>query len=588
MRYILGIDFGHGETAASYMAIPENDQDQEKLNKIGNEIESAQICKHTRSDGRKIPSVIMRNKYGNYSINLENGALIISFKDLVDPSIDDTTSIDDLIDDVKKQKIINQRAFKAFIREVYQRIVNHHNDIFEKDGSNIDLFIASPTKWTDEEKSLYRQFVVEATGHAVNWVINESDAAYFNKKSEGVVLVVDYGSSTIDYTLMVDGEKKDIDILSNSLGASAIEDGLFNRYRLTEQYIKNKEEFQKKMHETGDEHIVIESFLKYGIRKEKENAYSNSLPVIRGGLYTEDIRPSSNNSFLFRFPDFETLIDDYKQEVKNSFRELKKKIDKIIPNRSIDKIILSGGASIMPWVSDSLKEVFDIESLSDSNPSYVVAEGIVSYAYALQKCKDDVLKVFDSWLKNNESVFRAEINSVIEEQVKRALQFGVEVVLDEYIEDNVNTSYRCLANAIEKYLIKIKGQESLKKQISNNISKLLVNYIKNLTNEILSKYFDLQADCSITLCNLPIVVDTENMGSFITSLKTCGKIDNFRNKEARIWIVDKLKKHIQAGGTFPVTGSLENPENEFESIIEQVRDSLKLWVEKNQPFFVVK
>ena len=387
MRYILGIDFGHCETTASYMAVPENDQEQEKLNLKGNNITPAQIRKSTSPDGRKIPSVIMKDINGNFGINQENGIITSFLKDRIDPSIDDTTSIDDLIDDVRKQKIINQRAFKAFIREVYQRIVNHHNDIFKKDGSDIDLFIASPPQWTDEEKALYKQFVAEATGHVVNQVINESDAVCSTIKGKGVALVVDYGSNTIDYTLMVD-EKK-IDMFSIRLGASAIEDELFNRYRFTEQYIKNKEEIQKKLHETGNEYRVIEFLLKYEIRKEKENAYSNSLSVIRGGLYTEDILPFSNNSFLFRFLDFETLIDDYKQEVKNSFRELKKKIDGIIPNRSIDRIILTGGASIMPWVSNSLEEVFNIKPLLDSHPSYRVADGIVSYAYALRKCKED-------------------------------------------------------------------------------------------------------------------------------------------------------------------------------------------------------
>ena len=161
MRYILGIDFGHGETAASYMAVPENDQEQEELNLKGNNITPAQIRKSTKADGRKIPSAIMKDRNGDFGINLKNGTIIISFKEKIDAFTGG---------DVRK------KAFGAFIKEVYDRIIKHHESKFMKDGSKVDLYIASPTKWDENTQKAYKRFVEELLGRKVGWLINESDA----------------------------------------------------------------------------------------------------------------------------------------------------------------------------------------------------------------------------------------------------------------------------------------------------------------------------------------------------------------------------------------------------------------------------
>lgn len=80
------------------------------------------------------------------------------------------------------------------------------------------------------------------------WVINESDAAYFSHGStsefaDKCVLIIDYGSSTIDYTLMYNGKKISDDQWSNDyLGASNIEKSILMEYSSQEEY---QEVYQK-------------------------------------------------------------------------------------------------------------------------------------------------------------------------------------------------------------------------------------------------------------------------------------------------------------------------------------------------------
>lgn len=487
MRYILGIDFGHGETAAAYMAVSENDQEQEV-----HRIKPAQIRKSTKADGRKIPSAIMKDRNGDFGINLKNGTIIISFKEKIDAFTGG---------DVRK------KAFGAFIKEVYDRIIKHHESEFMKDGSKVDLYIASPTKWDENTQKAYKRFVEELLGRKVGWLINESDAAFFIKKSDatnGVVLVVDFGSSTIDYTLVVNNKKVDIDSISNTYGARGIEQILFEKYRNTEEYQKNKDFANIELKRTGNEHIDIDSFLMFEIRKAKELAYTEETKVIKGSLNLKDIAPECNEvKFEFRFSDFEQLICEYKNLVISDFRELKTKIDAKLAKRTINKIILSGGASIMPWVAETLQTIFgsEVHICQDDSPSYVVAEGIVRYAASQEECRKNIRSYLDG--QDYLSIY-SECDTIA---TRECITEMLPPLLSEYCNASIDFTGTDLLKILSGFFHDLTSNkeyvEKFKKTFNERLSTK-VNYIVKETMKNIFGY-ELKSDVLIIFFEPPII-----------------------------------------------------------------------------------
>lgn len=306
-----------------------------------------------------------------------------------------------------------KEAFHNFIRLIYEKI-KKSNDILKNDTDFL-LYIACPTKWDETEKADYKKFVEDAINRPVEWVINESDAAYFNKKKDGLVLVVDFGSSTIDYTLMHDKRKINIDHLSNRLGAEQIECDLLQAYQYNPEsnYSQCKNISEELKREAGMAYFDINTALKFIIRKAKEAAYTNQESDIsfRTAIDYTFNKIKTKNRYDIDLEDFEKeYLREYIQAIHKNFENIKKEIYERYPELKTtpDKlhIILSGGASIMPWVSESLKKIFGTDVETDGLPEYIVSDGIVKYAYALWNVKTKLSEItdkFHKWFSTAES-----------------------------------------------------------------------------------------------------------------------------------------------------------------------------------------
>lgn len=415
VKYLVGIDFGHGETTASCYDIygTQGSKESVRLN-IGKGDDKQ----------RKKPSVVYRKlkRDGScdYRLDKSDGyALYISFKD--NPSI---------LNDTQNKKRSNREkkeAFQNFIRLIYDRIIEN-NKFLTKEGTEFLLYIASPTRWDEAEKANYKRFVEEAIKRPVEWVINESDAAYFKKNEEGkegLALVIDFGSSTIDYTLMHNKRKIDIDYLSNRLGAEQIECDLLNVYKDNPRsnYTTFKTISENLKKEGGHSLVDIDIILKHMIRIAKENAYSReeSDLYFLANIDWTYLQTKTGNIYKGEFGDFEEkYLGGYIASVHENFQNLKEEIYKRYPVLNTKPqqlhIILSGGASRMPWVKEKLEEVFvDTDIEDDSYPEYIVSDGIVKYAYALWCVKTELLKIADKF-HNWFSTIEADLKDMIQKE----------------------------------------------------------------------------------------------------------------------------------------------------------------------------
>lgn len=383
-QYIVGMDFGHGETAV--WAVPMS------LTVGSEKGVSLRLKASNNGSERSYYSVIYSDVHGNLRLDDLRGNVISGFKDKV--------SNLNLPHNANKR-----RAFSEYIKQIYKRMIELNSSLLKDDGNghtNFYLCIACPTKWSQEDKNDYINFFNDALGEfgvEVMWVINESDAAYFshgsvNEYGDQCVLIIDYGSSTIDYTVVHCGKKISDDAWSNNLGASNIEDSILNKCRGEQAYQASLENTTAKLAELGMDHIDINSCVKFEVRKAKEYSVTyDKYPrlVVDCNLVGEKCVYGTTDEFKaeknkFRF-EAECQMDEclvaYQSAVVEDFRSLRAKIQERIGPQQIDKVILSGGACQMPWVMDVVNEVFEPVSIElDNEASFVVAKGIAFYAKA--------------------------------------------------------------------------------------------------------------------------------------------------------------------------------------------------------------
>ena len=396
IKYLVGIDFGHGETTVSYIDLTKIDKYM-NIAEISEKIDHLRIVDKVGIDACVIDSVIYRkpNENGSYVYRLQGGEgydICTSFKSKIS-----------LLNRPNKKE--EKEAFRNFIQLVYKNILENNKSILDQDGKNFLLYIASPTLWSVQDKEEYKRFVEDAIGRKVEWVINESDAAYYQKRqSSGLILVVDFGSSTIDFTLVYNNKKIDIDNLSNiHLGAQNVELQMFSSYTTgidtRNQYLERKAISEGLLRKENMTYINLNSMLLYALRRRKEEAYSDGYGKRdedgNKAMYGFDWRYSfARERMVLKCKPYEcyfegenTLLGSYIQDVKNLFQEVKDKISQKFAPADIQELqlIVSGGASRMPWVRETLSEVFNIpletiELKRDDRPEFIVSDGIVKYA----------------------------------------------------------------------------------------------------------------------------------------------------------------------------------------------------------------
>lgn len=410
-QYIVGIDFGHGETAA--WVVPIIGVPQKAGIELNPKGESLRIHSTNKVSEKTIDSVVYKQPNGTYSLDPTSGSIMVT----------ELKGRPNALSTEKKE------AYKAYIGLVVERIIQLNGSLLTKENGewNFRLCIAAPTQWNDEDRKQYLDFFDDALKSqciTVDWVINESDAAYFSHVSADntkSVLVIDYGSSTIDYTVISQGKKVSDDSWSEAqLGASNIEKIILSDY-IRRKGDRNIKGVRNVCIATGNSQFTTEAIrerLLYTCRKLKEKSFSESCypslcPLyysfgVEIEQYDEESDPFADYLFVFS-GNLEKLIGprdektgEYKEgcyiwSVCQSLTNLKNRIQEKIGNTKIDKVILSGGASIMDWLKPEVRRIFgslvSIEDniSEDSTPSYVVAKGIALYQQAQLRALDQLV-----------------------------------------------------------------------------------------------------------------------------------------------------------------------------------------------------
>lgn len=496
IEYIIGIDFGHGETSAAICRV-DNNKDPEDIDLTGTGKEA-------------IPSTIyIESKDGVENILIGKEAIAEYGKG---GSGDFYAYFKQSPDTLDENKNPNIRIMKLFMRKVYETICTRRAGELMEGGiikNNHVVFIACPSqsqKWGDNAMQNYVTLALEAglpvAGASIDdkfrlsGIVRESRAAYIRalQKDEAKqiatkgILVIDYGSSTIDITYYKEGEKP-ID-RGYQLGASFVEKAIFNYLKEAHDDLEGDQnpEILKQIERT---YPSLATKLLYSIRESKEEfytdyAFANSIEI--GFKFKPRVNTNKIDVELSKTTITEEIIASYICNVKVAFEDFKKNV---IKSNNVTLLVLTGGASRMNFVQDLAKSVFgeNVKMLPPQDPSLTVSNGIATAGRADVK----LYHIAQDALSNAKITSPDIFSDVIQDA---ATDIAGEVI------DDMHSSYESFKNQYsdesvvslkERIAAKLKNRESAyQSRIQISFNYKLKAYINNIVDTILRKYVQEQ------------------------------------------------------------------------------------------------
>lgn len=495
-QFIVGIDFGHGETSADICNIQwddnfiqlENPESIEIFNnhnatksvlliERGTDIEGNLTCRYYV--GEKAIDKYMNVKQQNGDSPSTGISFFSYFKKV--PSL---MSSED------------RNVMMHFMQEIYLQVRKQRTELTD---DNHVVYIACPSdagKWTDKEMAEYAKIALDAgiplakiDDNSVG-IIRESRAAFIkarqnpnsgNSVKEGILLI-DFGSSTVDLTYYSSKFIDKPEDGGDNCGASKIEMEIF-------EHLRNDNELAAECCNVGKS---AERALLLGIRQSKEDFYGtnpveleidlNALKMTRGkvkGHIEQD----------YSVEELSTMLSDYRKSIEKCFMEYR---DNHLHGHPIKLVFLTGGASRMDFVKDIVKEVFSYEGdfYRENNPSLTISNGIAIAGRADLR-SSALLDVLLSEL----DVVRSQ-NNVAEKVIKSGSLVIAEAVLDiveekykDFKNQNFDGSLATLETEIKAALSQVNYASLFNRQFEVVLREIVNKNILPQLNTIVADYF---------------------------------------------------------------------------------------------------
>ena len=490
---IVGIDYGHGETSAGYV-------NSEEI--IGNEI----LMKDLKISGEQIviPSIICKAENDEYIIYPSSYQLArakevgICFKA-------------PLVGNERYEQITteNKILFREFLSKVYYSIVSNENNplhISNEGDRDFKVYIACPSGWDDAQIIAYKNFVTNECEIPLIDIVKESRAAYIAARRKvcgglrfqgGNVLVIDFGSSTIDFTYFNNNSKFDPIHEGFPHGASRVEQEILSF--IIDSNEEAKENFDFLAQRCGKKNA--ENSLLFGIRKQKEEYFSqdrigNFNPSIHlrdllldrtlTGRYIEPKEVDgiskellTNKILKAYIDDLSTMLDDF--QAKDGIS-------------SIDAVILTGGASRMFFFKDLVSEKYGVSKkeetlIVDLNPSTTISEGIAAFGYMNEKSDAAEAPLWDDvndWIQN-------QLPTLLQNTIVRSIgdmyYNDFISITEDYKEGKITKDGKHNLDALEdRYLSLLNNWSSNQEQMSIKIAEAVQKSIQESTEKAMVRY----------------------------------------------------------------------------------------------------
>ena len=470
-KYVIGIDFGHGETSAAFCPIgwdllPGELEDIKDIDLGGNR--------------KVIPSAINIQPNGQAFLGeaafnperLKKATVEVCFK--------------------KKPENLNgdkEALMIRYMHEVYLLIIENSISLFTED--NHLVYIATPSGWDKEAKYLYGEMARKA-GLPIAGITTESAAAFSRAQqdtSSGLpqyiyqgAIVFDMGSSTLDFTYLCEGKQTDF---GYDCGVSKVEKIIYENIRCHNEDVIA---FEK-------EYPTLVATLLFYARCAKEKIYSDPSICYRKTYNFDDIigegeeLSEARMKFLFQPGELNQILEDngYISEIRNAMIDFK---NNHIGGKPIYVAFLTGGASRMNFIKDLVKECWGVDLIyRDPDPSLTISQGVaiegrseirtggtskIKQELESIKLKSDIYTPFIDSLCNKLS---NEIIETIGACVTNFRDNDTDVSINDlqaYIEENINEDLNQVGDwAMECYKETFENQT---KGIRERLDEIVSNY----------------------------------------------------------------------------------------------------------------
>ena len=489
-QYIIGIDFGHGETSAAISELEWNKSAGTSEQKVRD------IDMDRNAKKKVIVSAICKTPDGRYHIGneafepdnlIEGTQLSVCFKQAP-----------------KKMDGEREQLMIAYMKTVYERILCYEENL--KLGNHI-VYIARPSGWVDEvTKELYRQMAIQAS-IPLGGLTSESRAAIFYAMSPHVgfakevsqgAIVFDLGSSTLDFTYLSDNAENPIDF-GYDLGASAIEQTIYDQLILPTEGVK----------EFVDTYPQYIDALRFKARLIKEEAYSKDAETRTSLKFSLDQVMSDECEDIEKYEDVDVKIkfknvgelNNLIEESVNYLSRMKEAMidyrDNHIHGKKVHGVFLTGGASRMSFIIPLITEVFNLSEsqvkIDGDNPSLTISRGIASLGVA-DAATDVLVSELERKIPSlvNTSELQKKLISVLAEEISDSSWKVVESACLSFKTSQLNKSLEMkdLENKIRLYMDLYKENDlpRIISKVFNKFLKVESDNVRIELNKIISYY----------------------------------------------------------------------------------------------------
>lgn len=437
MKYI-GIDIGDGESAVTVVS----------------------------ETGSIVPSVVMLGNVGSIR------SIVGDLKEK--PVIGDAVMLNHAVTN-RSARFKSRFLSDPEAREDLRRFANGLYELFRKTVQDSELKIAlgCPAQWPMEARERYAA-IVSSAGFSNVYTVSESRAAYLYAHRSNTMnlstqllqrptLVIDIGSSTLDYAYIVNGKERDVGVFGENHLGGGILDAL-----ILEEAIANAPN-GKNIGGVLDGSSSWRSYCELLARKLKEEYFlseetyvhtpcSTIAPIYADPQHPMSLKISLSGEIL------EKLLDKPLPEMGNkSFRQaLRDSLERaagITSENPVELMIVTGGASRMRFFREMCTEAFPNATLAVcEEPEYSIARGL-----GIAARTDEML-----------TRFRSKIAAYFE---SGAIEMEVEKQLPHLLPDYLTAISKVICQrAMRKVIREFQGdQGSLEDYVEKSVGMILTD-----------------------------------------------------------------------------------------------------------------
>jgi molecular chaperone DnaK (HSP70) len=550
--YILGIDFGHGETSADICNIQWNDNflqlKQPESIEIFNGVDTIKSVLLIEQNGDNETHYIGQqavSRYSNpkYHSGQSKFSYYAGFKKVPSSMNEEERNV-----------------MRIYMKEVYLQIRRQRPELSD---SNHLVYIAcpsNPTVWKEEELVKYADIALEAgiplariDNQSVG-IIRESRAAFIKARSnpeskssvkEGILLI-DFGSSTVDLTYY-----------SSKFTEKPIDDGYNCGASNVEYYIS--QDFSEKYPDVAKSIQIVntaKTAIHLTIRDIKEEFYtydSEDMEVILNLTKITNGLIKGSPEYYYSNEEINAILSSYIKSIRNSFIDYR---EKYLQDKPIELIFMTGGASRMNFIQDIARDVFNYKKnfFREINPSLTISNGIAlagradlrTYAMENDLLTSDVIKNADIASSTVDKTASAIAERVISETESCYFSFA-----SRSYNDNLGS----LESDVKRKVDSIYASSYLTSSYNDVLKDVANNKIIPTINNIVRDYFpDFEIESIKSSSSFSLSVKSDSISTLSSVISSSlNKIE-----EGLIEGLGKLVWNIGIGGIAVAEGVAAN------------------------------